>query len=179
MTIGGIAWSELIFGYVFYYPFFMAWVWIAGGFAHVLVFERKRNLQTDPLTLLPSTPLVSVVVPCHNEEAQVEEVIEQLMRSRYPDFEVIAVNDGSTDRTGALLDALAQRFPRLRVVHNSANQGKPPESCRQALRRFCDRWTREFPLSSPRTWDLHLFPRENSPASTTECYENNRQRSIL
>lgn len=124
MTIGGIAWSELIFGYVFYYPFFMAWVWIAGGFAHVLVFERKRNLQTDPLTLLPSTPLVSVVVPCHNEEAQVEEVIEQLMRSRYPDFEVIAVNDGSTDRTGALLDALAQRFPRLRVVHNSANQGK-------------------------------------------------------
>ncbi len=115
---------EAMFNYVFYYPFFMAWVWIAGGFAHVLVFERRRHLQADPLTLLPSTPLVSVIVPCHNESAQVEEVIEQLMRSNYPDYEVLAVNDGSTDDTGAILDALAERFPRLRVIHNARNQGK-------------------------------------------------------
>ena len=116
--------AALIFGYVFYYPFFMAWVWMAGGLAHVLVFERRRQLQVDPLTLLPSTPMVSVIVPCHNEAAQVEEVIAQLMRTRYPHYEVLAVNDGSTDNTGAILDALAQRWPRLRVVHNSANQGK-------------------------------------------------------
>jgi biofilm PGA synthesis N-glycosyltransferase PgaC len=115
---------EILFGYVFYYPFFMAWVWIAGGFAHVLAFERKRHLQVDPLDLLPSTPLVSVIVPCHNEAAQIEEVIVQLMRSRYPDFEVLAVNDGSTDGTGAILDQLAQDWPRLRVIHNSENQGK-------------------------------------------------------
>jgi len=114
----------LIFGYVFYYPFFMAWVWMAGGLAHVLVFERKRQLQVDPLTLLPSTPMVSVIVPCHNEAAQVEEVIAQLMKTRYPHYEVLAVNDGSTDNTGAILDMLAERWPQLRVVHNSANQGK-------------------------------------------------------
>jgi len=115
---------EILFGYVFYYPFFMAWVWIAGGFAHVLVFERRRHLQADPLALLPATPMVSVVVPCHNESAQIEEVIAQLMQSRYPDYEVLAVNDGSSDDTGAILDRLAARWPRLRVVHNASNQGK-------------------------------------------------------
>ena len=124
MSGWGISLHEFLFGYVFYYPFFMAWVWMAGGFAHVLVFERNRHHQPDPLELLPSTPLVSVIVPCRNEAAQIEEVIEQLMRSRYPDFEVLAVNDGSTDGTGALLDRLARKFPKLRVVHNSANQGK-------------------------------------------------------
>lgn len=124
MSGWSISLHEFLFGYVFYYPFFMAWVWMAGGFAHVLVFERNRHHQPDPLELLPSTPLVSVIVPCRNEAAQIEEVIEQLMRSRYPDFEVLAVNDGSTDGTGALLDRLALKFPKLRVVHNSANQGK-------------------------------------------------------
>ena len=124
MSGWSISLHEFLFGYVFYYPFFMAWVWMAGGFAHVLVFERNRHHQPDPLELLPSTPLVSVIVPCRNEAAQIEEVIEQLMRSRYPDFEVLAVNDGSTDGTGALLDRLARKFPKLRVVHNSANQGK-------------------------------------------------------
>ena len=113
---------ELLFGYVFYYPFLMAWVWMAGGFAHVLVFERRRHVQADPLTRLPPKsgltewPLVSVIVPCHNEAAQIEEVIAQLMKSRYPDFEVLAVNDGSSDDTGAILDRLALQWPRLRVV---------------------------------------------------------------
>ena len=121
---------ELLFGYVFYYPFLMAWVWMAGGFAHVLVFERRRHVQADPLTLLPpgsglaGWPFVSVIVPCHNEAAQIEEVIAQLMKSRYPDFEVLAVNDGSSDDTGAILDRLALQWPRLRVVHNATNQGK-------------------------------------------------------
>ena len=125
MSTGTPHWlPALIFGYVFYYPFFMAWVWMAGGLAHVLVFERRRHLQVDPLTLLPSTPMVSVIVPCHNEAAQVEEVIAQLMQTRYPHYEVLAVNDGSTDNTGAILDKLAERWPQLRVVHNSENQGK-------------------------------------------------------
>ena len=100
MSGWSISLHEFLFGYVFYYPFFMAWVWMAGGFAHVLVFERNRHHQPDPLELLPSTPLVSVIVPCRNEAAQIEEVIEQLMRSRYPDFEVLAVNDGSTSKSG-------------------------------------------------------------------------------
>ena len=54
---------SLLFGFVFYYPFFMAYVWMAGGLSHAMVFERKRDVDVNPLDLLPSRPLVTVVVP--------------------------------------------------------------------------------------------------------------------
>jgi biofilm PGA synthesis N-glycosyltransferase PgaC len=114
----------LVFGFVFYYPFFMAYVWMAGGLAHAWVFERGRGLADDPLASLSATPLVTVVVPCFNEAPHLREVIGQLMRTRYPNYEVIAVNDGSTDGTGPLLDAMAGEYSRLRVIHNASNQGK-------------------------------------------------------
>ena len=44
--------------------------------------------------------------------------------AEFSDIEVVAINDGSRDRTGELLNALAARFPRLRVVHQLENQGK-------------------------------------------------------
>lgn len=116
--------SAWVLDYVFYYPFFMAYVWMCGGIAHALVFERRRSREVDPHLLLRERPLVSVLVPCRNEVLAVREVIEQLMRSRYPNYEVIAVNDGSTDETGEILDLLALEYPRLRVVHNATNQGK-------------------------------------------------------
>jgi biofilm PGA synthesis N-glycosyltransferase PgaC len=116
--------TSWVFDYVFYYPFFMAYVWMCGGIAHALVFERKNSRNKDPQLLLRERPLVSVVVPCRNEVVAVREVIEQLMRSRYPNYEVIAVNDGSTDETGKILDMLALEYPALRVVHNATNQGK-------------------------------------------------------
>jgi biofilm PGA synthesis N-glycosyltransferase PgaC len=113
-----------LLNYVFYYPFLAAYVWMAGGLAHALVFERGRHRRIDPLPLLPERPLVSVIVPCFNEGERVQEVIEQLMRSHYPNYEVIAINDGSSDDTGAILDALAARYGQLRVVHHATNQGK-------------------------------------------------------
>lgn len=116
--------ASLVLAYVFYYPFCMAWLWITGGIAHYYQFERKEQGDIDPLSLLPSIPMVSILVPCFNEEDNIDEVIEALMALNYPDYEVIAVNDGSTDGTGDRLSALALRHPRLRVVHQNHNQGK-------------------------------------------------------
>ena len=46
------------------------------------------------------------------------------MQTQYPLFEVIAVNDGSNDKTTEILDELAAQYPKLRVVHLAENQGK-------------------------------------------------------
>ncbi|MGE8678043.1 MAG: poly-beta-1,6-N-acetyl-D-glucosamine synthase [Achromobacter marplatensis] len=116
--------SSLVLAYVFYYPFCMAWLWITGGLAHYIQFERKQHAGIDPLTLLPTQPKVSILVPCYNEEDNIDEVINALMALNYPDYEVIAVNDGSTDGTGDRLSTLALRHPLLRVVHQNHNQGK-------------------------------------------------------
>lgn len=65
----------------------------------------------------PVWPKVSVIVPCRNEAAGVEKAMSSLLALDYPNLEVVAVNDRSEDGTGALLDALAARDPRLTVLH--------------------------------------------------------------
>ena len=65
----------------------------------------------------------SVVIPAFNEEKLIVRTIVSVLRQNYSNFEVIAVDDGSTDKTGAILDRLAQKYPKLQVVHQ-ANQGK-------------------------------------------------------
>lgn len=118
-----IDFRDALLGFVLFYPLTMAYVWMQGGLVFALLYERAKR-QPDPLRMLSSFPLVSVIVPCYNESRQIEEVIAQLMRSRYPNFEVIAINDGSSDATAPILDGLTLTYPRLRVIHNAQNQGK-------------------------------------------------------
>jgi glycosyltransferase involved in cell wall biosynthesis len=60
-------------------------------------------------------PAASVILPCHNAAATIDETLESLARQTLADFEVIAVNDGSTDATGERLTAWAARDSRFRV----------------------------------------------------------------
>ncbi|WP_405663301.1 glycosyltransferase [Streptomyces sp. NBC_00079] len=72
---------------------------------------------------------VSVIVPVYNPGPYIEDCISSLLKQSLPPdaYEVIFVDDGSTDRTPALLDALAAEEPRVRVFHqeNSGWSGKP------------------------------------------------------
>jgi len=71
----------------------------------------------------PPTDLVSVIVPVYNQEALIEKVITAILKSTYPQVEVIAVNDGSKDKSGLLLDALTKENSNLKVIHKP-NGGK-------------------------------------------------------
>lgn len=115
--------GTILFGFAFYYPLFMAYHWMIGALYYFFHYEIKQGRVDDPPPL-SHTPPVTFLVPCHNDEAIIAETIDYLMKQKYPDFEVIAINDGSKDGTGRVLDRLAQRHPRLRVIHLEANQGK-------------------------------------------------------
>ncbi len=69
---------------------------------------------------------VSCVLPAYNEEEGIAAVVDHVIRAleRHTDaFEVIVVDDGSTDRTSAILDAMAASIPALRVVRFDVNRG--------------------------------------------------------
>jgi glycosyltransferase involved in cell wall biosynthesis len=66
-------------------------------------------------------PLVSIIVPARNEEESIEQALRSLLALDYDNYEVIAVNDRSTDRTGEIMERVAGDLPsgkRLRVVHH-------------------------------------------------------------
>ncbi|MDN6229344.1 MAG: poly-beta-1,6 N-acetyl-D-glucosamine synthase, partial [Enterobacterales bacterium] len=113
----------LLFGFVFYYPFFMAWLWMLGGLIYFVAYERHDDF-THPDFTQAETPRISIIVPCYNEEPNVREVIAHLQNLNYPNYEVLAVNDGSHDRTGEILNELVEQYPSLMAIHQDKNQGK-------------------------------------------------------
>ncbi|MGN1228089.1 MAG: glycosyltransferase family 2 protein [Prevotella sp.] len=60
---------------------------------------------------------ISVIIPIYNKAEYVELCLESVLEQDVESFEVIAVDDGSTDESGALCDDMARRYPNLRVLH--------------------------------------------------------------
>lgn len=111
-----------------------------------------------PPTEPDPTPSLCVVCPAYNEQGAIARTVgevERHVRGVVGDATMIVVNDGSKDRTGAILDELAAQRPWLRVVHQ-ANAGHGP-----ALRRGLDearaQWL--FLIDSDDQIDLASFAR--------------------
>lgn len=117
-------WLDVLLEFAFYYPLLMAYLWMIGAFIYYFHWEKNRNFDHNHPPQLRSYPPVSIIVPCHNEGRDVEETIEYLLEQQYPDFEIIAVNDGSQDDTLTILLAMAAQHPQLRVINLEQNQGK-------------------------------------------------------
>jgi chlorobactene glucosyltransferase len=69
---------------------------------------------------LPAYPFVSVCVPARNEERDIEACVTSLLAQDYPQFEVIVVDDNSTDRTPDIIESLQGRYPKLVAIQGAA-----------------------------------------------------------
>jgi len=127
--------------------------WIAGTILALAWFSRivdaaigmpsvadisKPEWDRDPVAasgnLASGNPRVSIIVPARNEEDDIEQSLARLLELDYDNYEVIAVNDRSTDRTGEIMERVAADFrllsphfsqrtremghPILRVIHH-------------------------------------------------------------
>ena len=110
--------------FAFLYPLFMAYVWISGSIYYYFYREKSDRRQYYNPPSLSEYPSVTFIVPCHNEGENIRETLLAIVDQQYPRFEIIAVNDGSTDQTGELLEELADRYDEIRVIHLATNQGK-------------------------------------------------------
>src|SRR5207245_10350531 len=100
---------------------FDALVFVAVVVPFVLLVRHRRAIPQPPSAregiMLPS---LSIVVPARDEAASIGRALGSLLAQDYPDLEVISVDDRSADGTGALLDEVAAREPRLVVVRVDA-----------------------------------------------------------
>ena len=90
----------------------------------LLTFRLWRNLRflrgvQNLNSPLRDFPLVSILVPARNEARAIAACIESLAGQNYRNFEIIALNDQSSDETGLLLDKLVAKVPNLTVLHGS------------------------------------------------------------
>ena len=67
------------------------------------LIHKWRELRRTPPTLSADAPLLSVLIPAHNEAKVIVASIHRILRSNYPKLEVIVIDDGSTDETSAVV----------------------------------------------------------------------------
>ncbi|NJL33096.1 MAG: glycosyltransferase [Chloroflexaceae bacterium] len=89
-----------------------------------LLYEYWRSGRLPslvaPADAVGAVPVVSILIPARNEERGIARCVEGALRQRYPSYEVIVVDDGSTDATPAILARYAAHHPHLRVLHGEA-----------------------------------------------------------
>ncbi len=97
-------------------------VWLIALAWIVRTLDAMRGLPTVPDLLRPENdltpignPTITVIVPARNEQRDIRAGLESLLAQDYPYLQIIAVDDRSTDSTGAIMDTLES--PRLRVLH--------------------------------------------------------------
>ncbi len=85
----------------------------------LLIGHRRMNrLQAGASPPIPSpAPLATILVPAKDEAERIETCLTAALTQDYPNFEIIAVDDRSTDGTPEILDRLAEKSPRLTALH--------------------------------------------------------------
>ena len=66
---------------------------------------------------MTNQPLISIIIPCYKVEQYLDACMETVISQTYKDLEILLVDDGSPDNTGALCDAWAKKDSRIRVIH--------------------------------------------------------------
>ena len=95
----------------------LSWLVTIGLTLYGLMVQTTLSRSSNPRLTESDAPLVSILVPARNEQNRVlEQCIGSILAQDYGNFEVIAVNDRSTDQTGAILETLAKSDDRLRVI---------------------------------------------------------------
>ena len=64
-----------------------------------------------------TTPVLSIIVPVYNVEKYLARCIDSILAQTFTDFELILVDDGSTDNSGEICDEYAGKDPRIIVIH--------------------------------------------------------------
>jgi biofilm PGA synthesis N-glycosyltransferase PgaC len=111
--------AEVLLGFVALYPVVTAALWMAGGVLFRLLDERREQAEPEG-----GWPGVTLLVPAYNEEQVIGTCVEAALAADYPSLEILVLDDGSTDGTGAAAAAATGGDERCRVLRDPVNRGK-------------------------------------------------------
>jgi len=111
--------SNMLFKYQLVYVVAFIGIFLASFFI-LTWLENKKRIKNPPLR---KTPFVSVIIPAFNEQKSIRKTIESLQKLNYPHFDIIVVDDGSTDKTYKIAKEMAKLDPRVKV-YTKKNGGK-------------------------------------------------------
>ena len=117
--------SPLYWGSLFFfagYPVLSAITWVTTGLHFYLRRERGQENQDTP-PVLQHYPPVSVLIPAYCEEKVIAQTLQAAIEIDYPDFEVVVVDDASTDRTRDVVRPFVERA-QVRLISKERNEGK-------------------------------------------------------
>jgi cellulose synthase/poly-beta-1,6-N-acetylglucosamine synthase-like glycosyltransferase/peptidoglycan/xylan/chitin deacetylase (PgdA/CDA1 family) len=103
--------------------FILGIVLVSGRALIIGILALIEKLRPDHAVMPDPPPSVTVLIPAHNEESVIVQTIASVLLSDLQDLRIIVVDDGSTDKTGELLDANFSHEPRVHIVHQ-INRGK-------------------------------------------------------
>ncbi|RPJ18809.1 MAG: glycosyltransferase, partial [Chloroflexi bacterium] len=81
--------------------------------------QYHLDIVVEPAPPLPDAPLISICVPARNEERNIRACVESVLAQDYPNFELIVLDDRSTDATSTILAEIASHDSRLHPISGS------------------------------------------------------------
>ncbi len=111
--------ARLLLAFVALYPVVTAALWVAGGVVFRLLDEPHQGEEPEG-----GWRGVSILIPAYNEEAVIATSVAAALACEYPEFEVLVLDDGSTDGTEAVALRALAGHPNGRVIRDPVNRGK-------------------------------------------------------
>jgi chlorobactene glucosyltransferase len=120
---------------------------IVGGLALFfinLILNLKNLRRPDAAAKVPrDAPLISVLIPARNEEANIGNCLASLQKQDYPDYEILVLDDNSDDNTAAIVARLAAQDKRIRLIHGEPlpdDWAGKPFACYQLAKKANGSW---------------------------------------
>ena len=117
------------------------------------------------------SPIVSIVLPSYNGAKYIRESIDSVLGQTFPSWELILVDDCSTDETAAIAASYAAKDSRIRVIHNAVNQRLPRSlnvGFHEARGRYLT-WTSDDNRYLPRAIEVMVRALDVDPATPMVC----------
>ncbi len=95
---------------------------IYGLYSIAATLYQKRKLKKHPLVINENyKPFVSIMIPAHNEESVIADTVENIRNIDYPNYEIILIDDRSTDNTASVIKDLSEKFENVVSIIRDKN----------------------------------------------------------